>query len=397
MQNIQVLNNISPLGLEKFPKEFYDVSNSKDNPDAILVRSAKMHDIDIGNSLKAVGRAGAGVNNIPLQKMSDNGVVVFNTPGANANAVKELVISSMLLASRNICQGWSYVNDLPLDNLKATVEDGKKQYSGSELPGKTLGIVGLGAIGVEIANAASMLGMDVIGYDPSISKKNAWKISSDVEEALSLEELFSRSDFVSFHVPLVDATKNLLNAKRIALLPQGCVVINMSLLPQGCVVINMSRDGIVDEEELIKSLDSGNVKYYVTDFPIDEKKNHERVIALPHLGASTSEAEDNCALMIVKQVKEYLENGNIINSVNFPDAKMPRAGQERLAITHRNVPNMVRQITKAIAEEEANIVDMLNKSKGEFAYTLIDIEEKIPNSVIDNIKKVEGILKVRAL
>jgi D-3-phosphoglycerate dehydrogenase len=385
MQNIQVLNNISPLGLEKFPKEFYDVSNSKDNPDAILVRSAKMHDIDIGNSLKAVGRAGAGVNNIPLQKMSDNGVVVFNTPGANANAVKELVISSMLLASRNICQGWSYVNDLPLDNLKATVEDGKKQYSGSELPGKTLGIVGLGAIGVEIANAASMLGMDVIGYDPSISKKNAWKISSDVEEALSLEELFSRSDFVSFHVPLVEATKNLLNAKRIA------------LLPQGCVVINMSRDGIVDEEELIKSLDSGNVKYYVTDFPIDEKKNHERVIALPHLGASTSEAEDNCALMIAKQVKEYLENGNIINSVNFPDAKMPRAGKERLAITHRNVPNMVRQITKAIAEEEANIVDMLNKSKGEFAYTLIDIEEKIPNSVIDNIKKVEGILKVRAL
>ncbi|MDA7437889.1 phosphoglycerate dehydrogenase [Candidatus Pseudothioglobus singularis] len=385
MQNIQVLNNISPLGLEKFPKEFYDVSNSKDNPDAILVRSAKMHEIDIGNSLKAVGRAGAGVNNIPLQKMSDNGVVVFNTPGANANAVKELVISSMLLASRNICQGWSYVNDLPLENLKATVEDGKKQYSGSELPGKTLGIVGLGAIGVEIANAASMLGMDVIGYDPSISKKNAWKISSDVEEALSLEELFSRSDFVSFHVPLVEATKNLLNAKRIA------------LLPQGCVVINMSRDGIVDEEELIKSLDSGNVKYYVTDFPIDEKKNHERVIALPHLGASTSEAEDNCALMIAKQVKEYLENGNIINSVNFPDAKMPRAGQERLAITHRNVPNMVRQITKAIAEEEANIVDMLNKSKGEFAYTLIDIEEKIPNSVIDNIKKVEGILKVRAL
>ena len=385
MQNIQVLNNISPLGLEKFPKDTYKVSTSNDNPDAILVRSAKMHDIDIGNSLKAVGRAGAGVNNIPLQKMSDNGVVVFNTPGANANAVKELVISSMLLASRNICQGWSYVNGLPLDNLKATVEDGKKQYSGSELPGKTLGIVGLGAIGVEIANAASMLGMDVIGYDPSISKKNAWKISSDVEEALSLEELFSRSDFVSFHVPLVEATKNLLNAKRIA------------LLPQGCVVINMSRDGIVDEEELIKSLDSGNVKYYVTDFPIDEKKNHERVIALPHLGASTSEAEDNCALMIAKQVKEYLENGNIINSVNFPDAKMPRAGKERLAITHRNVPNMVRQITKAIAEEEANIVDMLNKSKGEFAYTLIDIEEKIPNSVIDNIKKVEGILKVRAL
>ena len=385
MQNIQVLNNISSLGLEKFPKDTYKVSTSNDNPDAILVRSAKMHDMEIEKSLKAVGRAGAGVNNIPLQKMSDNGVVVFNTPGANANAVKELVISSMLLASRNICQGWSYVNDLPLDNLKATVEDGKKQYSGSELPGKTLGIVGLGAIGVEIANAASMLGMDVIGYDPSISKKNAWKISSDVEEALSLEELFSRSDFVSFHVPLVEATKNLLNAKRI------------ELLPEGCVVINMSRDGIIDEEELIKSLDSGKVKYYVTDFPIDEKKNHDRVIALPHLGASTSEAEENCAMMIAKQIKDYLENGNIVNSVNFPDAKMPRAGMERLAITHRNIPNMVRQITKAIAEEEANIVDMLNKSRGDFAYTLIDIEEEISSSVIDNIKKVEGILKVRAL
>ena len=385
MLNIQVLNNISPLGLEKFSNETYDVSSSDENPDAILVRSAKMHDMEIGDSLKAIGRAGAGVNNIPLKKMSDKGVVVFNTPGANANAVKELVISSMLLASRNICQAWDYVNKLPLENLKTTVEDGKKQYSGSELPGKTLGIVGLGAIGVEIANAASMLGMDVIGYDPSISKKNAWKISSEVQEALSLEELFSKSDFVSFHVPLVDATKNLLDAKRIA------------LLPEGCVVINMSRDGIVDEEELIKSLDSGKVKYYVTDFPIDEKKNHDRVIALPHLGASTSEAEENCAIMIAKQVKDYLEHGNIVNSVNFPDSKMPRAGEERIAITHRNVPNMVRQITKEIAEEGANIVDMLNKSRGEFAYTLIDIEKEIPNTVIENIKQVEGILKVRAL
>jgi D-3-phosphoglycerate dehydrogenase / 2-oxoglutarate reductase len=385
MQNILVLNNISSLGLEKFPKDAYKVTTSNDNPDAILVRSAKMHAMEIEKSLKAVGRAGAGVNNIPLQKMSDNGVVVFNTPGANANAVKELVISSMLLASRNICQAWSYVNGLPIDNLKATVENGKKQYSGSELPGKTLGIVGLGAIGVEIANAAAMLGMDVIGYDPSISKKNAWKISSDVEEALSLEQLFSRSDFVSFHVPLADTTKNLLNSKRIA------------LLPEGCVVINMSRDGIIDEEELIKSLDSGKVKYYVTDFPVDEKKNHDRVIALPHLGASTSEAEDNCAVMIVKQIKDYLENGNIINSVNFPDAKMPRAGKERLAITHRNIPNMVRQITKAIAEEEMNIVDMLNKSRGDFAYTMIDIEEEIANLVIENIKQVDGVLKVRAL
>lgn len=385
MLNVKVLNNISPLGLEKFPKETYEVSTNEENPDAILVRSAKMHEMEIGDKLKAIGRAGAGVNNIPLDKMSDKGVVVFNTPGANANAVKELVISSMLLASRNICQAWDYVNKLPLENLKTTVEDGKKQYSGSELPGKTLGIVGLGAIGVEIANAASMLGMDVIGYDPSISKKNAWKISSEVEEALSLEELFSKSDFVSIHVPLVEATKNLLNAKRIA------------LLPEGCVVINMSRDGIVDEDQLIKSLDSGRVKYYVTDFPIDDKKNHDRVIALPHLGASTSEAEDNCAIMIAKQIKDYLEHGNIVNSVNFPDSKMPRAGEKRLAITHRNIPNMVRQITKEIAEEGANIVDMLNKSRGDFAYTLIDIEKEISKTVIENIKQVEGILKVRAL
>jgi len=385
MLKVQVLNNISSLGLDKFSRDVYDVTVKDNNPDAILVRSAKMHELEIGENLKAVGRAGAGVNNIPLEKMSDKGVVVFNTPGANANAVKELVISSMLLASRNICQAWSYVKNLPLENLKATVEDGKKQYSGSELPGKTLGIVGLGAIGVEIANAASMLGMDVIGFDPSITKKNAWKISSEVEDAATIEELFSKSDFVSFHVPLIDETKNLLNAKRIA------------LLPQGSVIINLSRDGIVDEEELIKALDSGKVKYYVTDFPINDKKNHERVIALPHLGASTSEAEDNCAVMVAKQIKDYLENGNIVNSVNFPDARMPRAGEERLAITHKNIPNMVRQITKAIAEEEANILDMINKSRGGFAYTLIDLENEISTKAIENIRQVEGILTVRIL
>jgi len=385
MHKVQVLNNISPLGLKKFSKENYTISANENDPDAILIRSAKMHEIEIGKSLKAIGRAGAGVNNIPLQKMSDKGIVVFNTPGANANAVKELVISSMLLASRNICQAWNYVKNLPLENLKETVEDGKKQYSGSELPGKTLGIVGLGAIGVEIANAASMLGMDVIGFDPSITKKNAWKISSEVEDALTIEELFSKSDFISFHVPLIDATKNLLNAKRI------------NLLPEGSVIINLSRDGIVDEDELIKALDSGKVKYYVTDFPINDKKNHERVIALPHLGASTSEAEDNCAIMIAKQIKDYLENGNIVNSVNFPDARMPRAGEERLAITHRNIPNMVGQISTAIAEEGANILDMINKSRNDVAYTLIDLENEISNTVIENIKRVEGILTVRVL
>ena len=385
MIKVQTINNISPIGLEKFSKDTYKVSSELTNPDVILVRSATMHEMEIDENLKAVGRAGVGVNNIPLQKMNNHGVVVFNTPGANANAVKELVISSMLLASRNICQAWNYVNNLPLDNLKATVEDGKKNYSGSELPGKTLGIVGLGAIGVEIANAAHALGMNVVGFDPSITKKNAWKISADVQEALNIEELFSKSDFVSFHVPLVEGTKNLLNAKRIA------------LLPKGAVVINLSRDGIVDEDALIEALDSGKVKYYVTDFPINDKKNNDRVIALPHLGASTAEAEVNCVIMAVKQIKDYLENGNIVNSVNFPEAKMPRAGEERLAITHKNIPNMVGQITNAIAEVGVNIVDMLNKSRDEVAYTLIDLESEISDMAIDNLKQIDGILTLRVL
>lgn len=385
MIKVQTLNNISPVGLDKLPRDAYEVASEMSDPDAILVRSAKMHEMDIGDNLKAVGRAGAGVNNIPLEKMSEKGVVVFNAPGANANAVKELVISSMLLASRNICQAWDYVRGLPLDNLKTSVEDGKKNYAGSELPGKTLGIVGLGSIGVQIANAAHALGMNVIGFDPSITIKSAWKLSAGVEQAISIDELFSKSDFVSFHVPLLDSTKNLLNAQRIA------------MLPKDATILNFARDGIVDEDALIEALESGAVKYYVTDFPIDDKKNHERVIALPHLGASTSEAEDNCAVMVANQVKDYLENGNIINSVNFPEAIMPRAGKERIAITHLNIPNMVGQISTAIAEAEANIVDMLNKSREEVAYTLVDLESEISDTVIDNLKKVEGILTVRGL
>ena len=385
MVKIQTLNNISPIGLDKLPREGYEVASEVTNPDAILVRSAKMHDMDIGDNLKAVGRAGAGVNNIPLDKMSDKGVVVFNAPGANANAVKELVISSMLLSSRNICQAWNYVNGLPLDNLKTAIEDGKKNYAGSELPGKTLGIVGLGAIGVQIANAAHALGMKVIGFDPSITIKSAWKLSAEVEQALSVDELFSQSDFVSFHVPLVEGTKNLLNEERIA------------LLPEGATILNFARDGIVDEDALITALEAGKVKYYVTDFPIDDKKDHERVIALPHLGASTAEAEDNCAIMVANQIKDYLENGNILNSVNFPEAKMPRAGKERLAITHKNIPNMVGQISTAVADAGANIVDMLNKSRDDVAYTLIDLESEISDTVIDNLKQIEGVLTVRGL
>ena len=385
MVKVQTLNNISPIGLDKLPREGYEVASEMSDPDVILVRSAKMHDMEIGDKLKAVGRAGAGVNNIPLDKMSDKGVVVFNAPGANANAVKELVISSMLLSSRNICQAWNYVNGLPLDNLKTAIEDGKKNYAGSELPGKTLGIVGLGAIGVQIANAAHALGMKVIGFEPSITIKSAWKLSAEVEQALSVDELFSQSDFVSFHVPLVEGTKNLLNEERIA------------LLPEGATILNFARDGIIDEDALIAALEAGKVKYYVTDFPIDDKKDHERVIALPHLGASTAEAEDNCAIMVANQSKDYLENGNILNSVNFPEAKMPRAGKERLAITHKNIPNMVGQISTAVADAGANIIDMLNKSRDDVAYTLIDLESEISDTVIGNLKQIEGILTVRGL
>ncbi len=385
MFKVQTLNNISALGLEKLPRGDYEIASEMNNPDAILVRSAKMHGLDIGDNLKVVGRAGAGVNNIPLDKMSDKGVVVFNAPGANANAVKELVISSLLLSSRNICQAWSYVNNLSLNNLETAIENGKKNYAGSELPGKTLGIVGLGAVGVQIANAANALNMDVIGFDSNITIKSAWKLSSNIVRASSVDELFAQSDFVSFHVPLIDSTKNLLNEERIA------------LLPQDATVLNFARDGIVDEDALITALEAGKIKYYVTDFPIDDKKNHDRVIALPHLGASTAEAEDNCAIMVANQIKDYLENGNIVNSVNFPEARMPRAGKERLAITHKNIPNMVGQISTAVANAGANIVDMLNKSKDSVAYTIVDLEDVISDTVINNLEQVEGILTTRVV
>ncbi len=380
---IQTLNNISIVGLENLPRDNYEVATEMNNPDVILVRSAKMHNMKIANNLKAIGRAGAGVNNIPVDKMSNKGIVVFNTPGANANAVKELVIGSILLASRNICQAWDYVNNLGIDNLKVAVENGKKKYSGSELPGKTLGIVGLGAIGVQIANTANLLGMNVVGFDSSITIKNAWKLSAEVSRANSIDELLSQSDFVSFHIPLVEATKNLLNKERI------------KLLPKDCVILNFARDGIIDEKALKEALDNNKIKYYVTDFPIDNMKNHNRVIALPHLGASTSDAEDSCAVMVIKQIRDYLENGNIRNSVNFPEVVMPRAGKERIAITHKNIPNMVGQISTVLAGANANIVDMFNKSRDKFAYTMVDLENKIPDKIIENLKQINGVLSVR--
>lgn len=387
MHKILTLNNISVAGLERLPRDQYEIASEIQHPDAILLRSYKMHDMEIPPSLKAVGRAGAGVNNIPVDKMSQLGIPVFNAPGANSNAVKELVVAGMLLASRNICQAWNYTSKLEGDDagLSKQVEAGKKKYAGFELPGRTLGVIGLGAIGIRVANVALSLGMKVIGYDPQITVKSAWQLAADVEQAHSVDDLVSRCDFITFHVPLVDATRNMLSAERV------------SLMKENAVVLNFARDGIVDEQAVCHALEAGKLYAYVTDFPSNSLKGHEGVIALPHLGASTGEAEDNCAIMVADQVRDFLENGNIVNSVNFPEVIMVRTEGKRLAIANSNVPNMVGQISTAVAEAGLNIIDLLNKSRGDVAYTLADIEGDIPDSVIEQIKGIEGVLSVRVL
>ena len=389
MYKVLTLNNISVSGLERLPRDKYEVASEIQHPDAILLRSFTMHDMDIPETLKAVGRAGAGVNNIPIDKMSQRGIPVFNAPGANANAVKELVVAGMLLASRNICQAWNYTDKLEGDAaaLSKQVEAGKKKYAGFELPGRTLGVVGLGAIGIRVANVALSLGMRVIGYDPQITVKGAWQLAADVEHAHSVDDMVSRCDFISFHVPLVDATRNMLNAERVA------------VMKKGAVVLNFARDGIVDEEAVCKALDAGKLYAYVTDFPSGSLNGHERVIALPHLGASTAEAEDNCAIMVAEQIKDFLENGNITHAVNFPEVVMPRANNigSRLAVANSNVPNMVGQISTALADAGLNIVDMLNKSKGDIAYTLADVEGEVADVVVERIKAIDGVLSVRVL
>lgn len=387
MKKIQTLNNISPIGLERLPRDKYEVSSEFQTPDAILVRSFKMHDMDIPSSLLAVGRAGAGVNNIPVEKMSKLGIPVFNAPGANANAVKELTIASMLLAARGICAAWDYVKKLPGegDALEKAVEKGKSQFAGSELPGRTLGVIGLGAIGVHVANAAKALGMNVIGYDPHITVHAAWKLSAQVKQAMSIDEVISRSDFITFHVPLTDATRNMLNADRIR------------LLKPTAIVLNMARGGVIDEDALLKALDEDKTACYVTDFPVRKLIDHQKVICLPHLGASTAEAEDNCAIMVAEQVRDYIENGNILNAVNFPEMIVPRTGESRLCISNLNVPNMVGQISAKIADAGLNIVDMTNKSRGEIAYTLVDLGSRIDADTVAKIAAIDGVLKVRAI
>lgn len=385
MFKIRVLNKIAASGLEQLTSKGYDVSDTFEDPAGVLLRSFKMHDMPIPASLQVVGRAGAGTNNIPVAKLSELGIPVLNTPGANANAVKELVIAGMLISARNICQAWQYVNDLTTtgDALNKEVEAGKKQFVGFELPGKTLGIIGLGAIGVKLANAALALGMNVVGYDPAISVKRAWELSSGVKHATCLMELLAQSDFVSCNVPLIDATRGLIGEKEFA----G--------MKKGSVLLNFARQEVVDSAALKAALEGDHLAQYVSDFPSEMVRDHKKVISLPHLGASTAEAEENCAIMVARQVDDYLQNGNIVHSVNFPEVVMPRNGLFRLVIANKNIPNMLGQISTVLADANINILDMLNKSRDDVAYTLLDTQNAVDPAVITALENIEGVIRVR--
>src|SRR5688572_4906912 len=385
---VLTLNDISVKGLDRLPRDRYVVGSEIGHPDAILVRSADMHAMQIPAGVLAVGRAGAGTNNIPVAQLTGRGVPVFTAPGANANAVKELVLAGLFVAARHLCEAWDFVRGLKFegDALEAAVEQGKKRFIGHELPGRTLGVVGLGAIGVEVANAAHLLGMRVLGYDPQITVQRAWQLSSGVEQALSLDDLFTRSDAVTVHVPLTDETRALVNGAR------------LRLMQDGSTVLNFARADIVDEAAVIAALESGKLSAYVCDFPSPEIKNRPGVVALPHLGASTSEAEENCAMMVADTLRDFLEHGNIRHSVNFPEASLPRVpATSRLAIANSNVPNMVGQISTRLAYAGLNIADLLNKSKGELAYTLIDIDGKVPAGLVERIASIQGVLSARAV
>ncbi len=385
---VLTLNDISARGLARLPRERYQVGADITRPDAILVRSADMHGAPIAPEVRAVGRAGAGVNNIPVETLSRRGIPVFNTPGANANAVKELVLAGLLLAARNIAPAWLFARSLSGDDaaIESAVERGKKNFVGFELPGRTLGVVGLGAIGVEVANSALALGMHVLGYDPQITVQRAWQLSASVEQALSLEDLFARADAISVHVPLNERTTKLVNATRLALMK-----------PDG-TLLNFARAAIVDDAAVIAALDAARLHAYVCDFPTAALKDHPQVVTLPHLGASTGEAEENCAVMVAEQLRDFLENGNIRNSVNYPEAILPRIpNTTRLAIANSNVPNMVGQISTCLAAAQLNIADLLNKSRGEYAYTLIDTDGTVGEEVLTKIRAIAGVLCARIL
>ena len=379
-------NPISDVGLELLTDEYVPVSGNKE-ADAILVRSASLHDTEFEPELKAIARAGAGVNNIPLEECAKNGIVVFNTPGANANGVKELVIAGMLLASRDIIGGINWVQENEEDgNIVKDAEKVKKAFAGCELEGKKLGVIGLGAIGVLVANAATHLGMDVYGYDPYVSVDSAWRLSRNIRHAKTVDEIYKDCDYITVHVPALDSTKGMIDDDA------------LNLMKKGVVVLNFARDVLVNEEAMVDALVTGQVKHYVTDFPTPLIAGVKGAIVIPHLGASTEESEDNCARMAVKQLRDYLENGNIANSVNYPNCDMGFQGNNtRIVLLHYNIPNMIGQFTKVLAEENMNIADMANKSKGGFAYTMIDIDSLVPQSVAGELKKIEGVLRVRVI
>jgi D-3-phosphoglycerate dehydrogenase len=384
---ILTINQISARGLHRFPGQRYVVGKAVEHPDAIIVRSHDMRAMAIPDSVKAIGRAGAGTNNIPVAEMSKRGVPVFNAPGANANAVKELVLVALLLAARNVIPALNYVAGLNADapDLEARVEDGKKQFAGGELPHRTLGIIGLGAIGSLVADTAIKLGMKVIGFDPEITVDAAWRLPSSVRKANSIEEVLKHSDFVTLHVPLLAATRHLIDERQLA------------VVKPGAVLLNFARDAIVDEAAVVAALRAHRLKYYLCDFPSAGLLHEANVVALPHLGASTGEAEENCAVMVVDHVREFLEQGTIDSAVNFPDVEMPRESPHRVAIANANVPNMLGQISSTMAKAGLNIHNMVNKSRGEMAYTLVDVDSPIDDSVIRSIAAIEGVLSVRAI
>lgn len=385
--SVLTLNAISPLGLNRLDQSRYNTGNDIGDPDAIMVRSHNMHEMDIPKSVKAIARAGAGTNNIPVSKMSERGIPVFNAPGANANAVKELVVAGMLMASRNLLPAIRFVEGLEGDDasMHKQVEAGKKKFAGTELPGRKLGIIGLGAIGGLVADAALKLGMDVLGYDPNITIDAAWRLSSQVQKAQSAEEVIKNSEFLTIHVPLLDATRDLLNDKTVA------------MMQPGTILLNFAREGIVNDAAVVKGIANGHIRYYVCDFPSNALKGNPAVVALPHLGASTQEAEDNCAVMVANQLRDYLEEGNIKNAVNFPDVEMRRESPYRLAIANANVPNIIGQVSTALADAGINIHNMVNKSKGEMAYTLVDTDSAPGADVIKKICGISGVLMVREL
>lgn len=380
------LNPISQVGLEIFNQDYTKVENIED-AQAVLVRSAAMHDIQFSEKLEAIARAGAGVNNIPLDRCAEEGIVVFNTPGANANGVKELVLAGMLLASRDIVGGIQWVQTQKGEaDIAKMAEKQKKAYAGCELSGKKLGVIGLGAIGVKVANAAAYLGMDVYGYDPYISVNAAWELYRTVHHASSVDEIFQNCDYISVHVPLMDATKKMINEE------------SMEQMKEGVVILNFSRDLLVDEEAMLAALQTGKVKRYVTDFPNPTVVGQDGVIVIPHLGASTEESEDNCAKMAVEEVMDYLENGNIRNSVNYPACDMGKCRTAaRVAILHHNVKGMIGQYTAVMADADINISDMTNKSRGDYAYSLLDLESSVTPEVVEKLKAIEGVLKVRVI